>query len=98
MLKVLEEEKQAGLSERVYLRCALQILICKQLGFAGVDLSACHKPAEQALLESYIEQYRHLDLDALEKLWNELWQVHTGEEFQLELSYFSASAIIQTAL
>lgn len=89
MLKVLEEEKQAGLSERVYLRCALQILICKQLGFAGVDLSACHKPAEQALLESYIEQYRHLNLDALEKLWNELWQIHTGAEFQPDLSYFS---------
>jgi len=89
MLKVLEDEKLAGLSERVYLRCALQILICKQLGFAGVDLSACHKPEEQALLESYIEQYRHLDLNALEKLWNELWQIHTGNELQPELSSFS---------
>lgn len=90
MLNVLEEEKRAGLSERVYLRCALQILICKQLGFAGIDLSACHKPEEQALLESYVEQYRNLDLNALEKLWKALWRVESGKEFQPELSFFHA--------
>ena len=89
MLKVLADEKQAGLSERVYLRCALQILMCKQLGFAGVDLSACHKPEEQMLLESYIEQYRHLGLDALESLWMSLWKIKTGKEFIPELSSFS---------
>ncbi|RZG65738.1 methylenetetrahydrofolate reductase [Acinetobacter bouvetii] len=89
MLNVLEEEQQAGLSERVYLRCALQILICKQLGFAGIDLSACHKPEEQALLESYVEQYHDLDLNALEKLWKALWRVESGKEFQPALSCFS---------
>jgi methylenetetrahydrofolate reductase (NADPH) len=89
MLKVLAAEKQAGLSERVYLRCALQILICKQLGFAGVDISACHKPEEQVLLESYIDQYRHLDLTALETLWAKLWDMQTGREFQPELRSFS---------
>ncbi|MBQ0140657.1 MAG: methylenetetrahydrofolate reductase C-terminal domain-containing protein [Kurthia sp.] len=89
MMKVLAEEKQAGLSDHVYLRCALQILICKSLGFAGVHLSACHKPEEQMLLESYIEQYQHLDLNALEALWSSLWQVKTGKEFMPELPYYS---------
>ena len=89
MLKVLENEKLAGFTDRVYLRCALQILICKYLGFAGIHLSACHKPEEQMLLESYVEEYRHLELDALELLWNTLWQVKTGKEFMPELPYFS---------
>ncbi|ATO18438.1 methylenetetrahydrofolate reductase [Acinetobacter sp. LoGeW2-3] len=89
MLKVLADEKQVGLSDRVYLRCALQILIFKHLGFAGVHLSACHKREEQMLLESYIEQYQHLDLVALEALWNSLWQVKTGKEFVPELPYYS---------
>ncbi|WP_407303878.1 methylenetetrahydrofolate reductase C-terminal domain-containing protein [Acinetobacter sp.] len=89
MLQVLADEKQAGLDERVYLRCALQMLICKHLGFAGIHLSACHKPEEQILLESYIEQFRHLALDELESLWNSLWQVKTGKEFVPELSYYS---------
>ena len=89
MLKVLENEKLAGFTDRVYLRCALQILMCKYLGFAGIHLSACHKPEEQILLESYVEEYRHLELDALELLWNSLWQVKTGKEFMPELPYFS---------
>ena len=89
MLQVLTDEKQTGLNEQVYLRCALQILMCKHLGFAGIHLSACHKPEEQMLLESYIEQYRHLTLDELESLWNSLWQVKTGKEFVPELLYYS---------
>jgi len=89
MLKVLEQEKQLGQTDQVYMRCALQILICKHLGYAGIHLSACHKPQEQMLLESYIEQYRHFELDALEQLWNSLWQVKTGKEFMPELTSFS---------
>lgn len=71
------------------MRCALQILICKHLGFAGIHLSACHKPEEQMLLESYIEQYRHLELKVLEELWNSLWQVTSGKEFSPEIARFS---------
>ncbi|WP_336015643.1 methylenetetrahydrofolate reductase C-terminal domain-containing protein [Acinetobacter pittii] len=89
MLKVLADEKQAGHTDRVYLRCALQILICKHVGFSGIHLSACHKPEEQMLLESYIEQYRHLELKALEELWNSLWQVTSGKVFSPEISRFS---------
>ncbi|MDY6450445.1 methylenetetrahydrofolate reductase C-terminal domain-containing protein [Acinetobacter faecalis] len=89
MLKVLENEKQQGLSNNAYMRCALQILICKKIGFAGVHLSACHKPEEQILLEQYIDEYRNLELSELELLWNELWQIKTGDEFKPELACFS---------
>ncbi len=89
MLKVLEEEKQLGLTDQVYARCALQILICKHLGYAGVHLSACHQAREQQLLEFYIEQYRNLDLEASLLLWNSLWKVSTGQEFYPELAHYS---------
>ncbi|MDQ8952349.1 methylenetetrahydrofolate reductase C-terminal domain-containing protein [Acinetobacter rudis] len=82
MIKLLEQEKAAGLSERVYARCALQILICQHLGFAGVHLSACHKPEEQQLLQSYIEQYRNLDLASCQQMWHTLWQDQAGERFR----------------
>ncbi len=81
MLQVLQQEKEQGLSDRVYVRCALQILMCRHLGFAGVHLSACHQPEEQSLLECYIEEYRHLSFAECERLWNTLWQVQTGTEF-----------------
>ncbi|CAM3016832.1 methylenetetrahydrofolate reductase C-terminal domain-containing protein [Acinetobacter celticus] len=89
MLNVLAEEKETGFTERVYLRCALQILICKQLGFAGIHLSACHKAEEQMRLERYLEEYGHLELDALELLWNSFWQVKTGKEFMPTLTSYS---------
>ena len=89
MLQVLADEKSKGLTDRAYLRCALQILMCQHLGFVGIHLSACHKPEEQKLLESYIEQYRHLALDELESLWNSLWQVKSGKEFVPELADYS---------
>lgn len=89
MLKVLTQEKQNSLKENPYKRCAIQILMCKHLGFAGVHLSACHKLEEQKLLEKYIEQYRHYDLEELEARWNSLWQVKTGNELVPELAYYS---------
>lgn len=89
LLNVLEREKQLGLSDRVYMRCALQVLICQRLGFAGIHLSACHKPEEQRLLEGYIEQYKSFELDALERLWYSLWQVEDAKAFMPTLSNFS---------
>lgn len=41
------------------------------------------------LLESYVEQYRHLELNVLEELWNSLWQVTSGKEFSPEITRFS---------
>jgi methylenetetrahydrofolate reductase (NADPH) len=68
-------------------------LICKHLGFAKIHLSACHKPEEQMLLESYIEQYRHLELKALEELWNSLWQNHVRQSFSPEIARFSSANV-----
>ena len=90
MLKVLQEEKTLGLTEPVYQRCALQILLCQHLGFAGVHLSACHQAEEQLRLQRYIETYRALDFDACLSLWNDLWQVQTGKEFHPELRSYSS--------
>ena len=92
MIHVLEQEKQFGLSERVYQRCALQILIYQQLGLAGVHLSGCHQPKDQKRLENYIKQYQHLDLNQLESLWKESWQIQTGNEFIPQLNHYSYPA------
>lgn len=89
MLDVLTQEKQQGLNDQVYLRCALQILMCKHLGFAGVHLSSCHKPEEQQLLEGYLEEYRHLDFEVCKALWESLWGVKTGKELQAQPEHYS---------
>lgn len=92
ILHVLEHEKQQRLSECVYIRCALQVLICQHLGFAGIHLSACYKREEQQILERYINEYRHLNLLECEALWYELWGAKTGKEFLPTLRYFSKPA------
>lgn len=84
LINVLLQEKKEGKEHRVYKRCALQILLCKHLGFSGIHLSACHKPEEQNLLEKYIEEYRNLDLPSCMSLWNRLWNIQTGIEFTPE--------------
>lgn len=86
LVKVLQQEKKAGNEHRVYQRCALQILLCKHLGFSGIHLSACHKPEEQDLLEKYIEEYRNLDLPSCMSLWNTLWNTQTGKEFAPDIN------------
>ena len=91
MLNVLEQEKQQGKTNHIYLRCALQILICQHLGFGGVHLSACYKPEDQMLLAKYIEKYRHLSLVECESLWNDHWQIKTGKEFHPVLENDSIS-------
>lgn len=87
MLRVLAQEKQNGLAANAYKRCAIQILMCKLLGFNGVHLSACEKSEEQKILQNYIEQYQHDDLEELEARWKSLWQIKTGNEFVPELTY-----------
>ncbi|WP_353173577.1 methylenetetrahydrofolate reductase C-terminal domain-containing protein [Acinetobacter rudis] len=89
MVEVLEQEKSLGLTERVYERCAIQILIYQHLGFAGVHLSACHKPEEQQLLQSYIERYRHLDLADCEQMWHDLWEDQSDEVFRPNVNTYS---------
>ena len=89
MLNVLKQEKDANITENIYSRCALQILICQHLGFAGVHLSACHQQTEQKKLEQYIEKYRLLNLAECEALWNKLWQIQKGDEFQPQVEQYS---------
>ena len=89
MLKLLESEQQQGLTDRIYMRCALQLLICQHLGFAGVHLSACHQPAEQQVLEAYIQQCQHLSLAECEALWHELWDIKTGDELRPKVPVFA---------
>ena len=92
MLHVLKQEKQSGLLDRAYIRCAIQILWCRKMGLAGIHLSACHKAHEQSTLEQYILQYQHLDIEQLEALWADLWHIATGREFTPELSHYSYPA------
>ncbi|AXY56787.1 methylenetetrahydrofolate reductase [Acinetobacter chinensis] len=92
MLNILEREKQQGLTERVYIRCALQILICQHLGLAGIHLSACYKKEEQEVLTRHIDQYRDLSLVECEYLWNSLWEIKTGKELIPVLRYYSKPA------
>ncbi len=82
MLQMLEQEQEQGKQEQVYQRCALQILICQHLGLAGVHLTTCQQPSEQALLEKHIKQYQDLDLVACEQLWYQLWACESDALFQ----------------
>lgn len=82
VLEVLKYEKTNQQLHHVYMRCALQVLICQHLGFAGVHLSACHKQEEQDKLTEYLEQYRHLTLQQCEALWYELWKVTDDRPLQ----------------
>ena len=81
MLNVLAYEKEAGIKNQAYLRCALQILIYKNMGYAGIHLSGCHSLDEQIILENYIQENQHLSLKELEDYWYSLWQVKSGETF-----------------
>jgi len=92
IVDVLEREYAADpvqAEANVYARCALQILICKHLGYVGVHLSACHKPQEQQKLEQCLKQFENWSLEACEKAWKDLWQMDSGRELKPELSTFS---------
>lgn len=87
IVDVLEREYQADplLAEaNVYARCALQILICKQLGYVGVHLSACHQPKQQQKLERSLEQYQNLSLEECIKAWQQLWHTDSATALQPE--------------
>lgn len=91
VVKVLEQEYQVDpvqAEKNVYARCALQILICKHLGYNGVHLSSCHKVKEQAQLEQALQQYQNLSLTECEQLWYQLWQTTTNVVFQPQVKMF----------
>ncbi|TCB79624.1 methylenetetrahydrofolate reductase C-terminal domain-containing protein [Acinetobacter sp. ANC 4173] len=85
LLQLLKQEQvvDAALAEQnVYARCALQILICRYWGFAGVHLSACHKPEEQQKLEQALNRFRDLSFDQCMLIWSELHQLKSGDELK----------------
>ena len=87
MLNFLENEQQFNAvqaEQNVYARCALQILICRHLGYAGIHLSACHKPEEQEKLQQAIVKYAGLSLAECRLRWDELWQTISTLDFQPE--------------
>ncbi|WP_171257921.1 methylenetetrahydrofolate reductase C-terminal domain-containing protein [Acinetobacter gyllenbergii] len=91
LIHVLEQEYQADpiLAEKnVYARCALQILICQHLGYAGIHLSACHKQDEQQKLVQALKQYQTLSLRQCEVAWNTLWQAEIESLFKPEVKVF----------
>ncbi|WP_171526096.1 methylenetetrahydrofolate reductase C-terminal domain-containing protein [Acinetobacter sp. Tr-809] len=92
ILHVLEEEYQVDpiqAEKNVYARCALQILICQHLGYAGIHLSACYKQNEQQQLEQALLDYRAFSLQECEMAWNALWKAETGSLFQPEVETFA---------
>lgn len=92
LLKVLEQEYRSDpvqAEKNVYARCALQILICQYLGYAGVHLSACYKPSEQEQLEQALQFYQTFSLAECEVAWNALWFAETAEVFQPKIITFA---------
>lgn len=101
VLQLLEQEhvQDKHLAEcNVYERCALQILICRHLGFAGVHLSACHKADEQQKMTDALFRLQGLSLNECEQRWQALWQLETGTELQLEVNSMNHSAPISQIL
>lgn len=101
ILQLLEHESQINVQwaeQRVYARCALQILICQSMGYAGVHLSACHKPDEQLKLEKALKEFKDFSLSECMQLWNELWQIETGNELKPQTARFSKSISFEQKL
>lgn len=85
MLSFLQQEQLADAQQaekNVYARCALQILMCQKMGYAGVHLSACHKAQEQKKLALALAEYAKLSLQECQNLWTTLWQSNSVEDFQ----------------
>ncbi|AOA57590.1 methylenetetrahydrofolate reductase C-terminal domain-containing protein [Acinetobacter larvae] len=92
ILDFLAQEKALGYSERVYMRCALQILICKAWGLAGVHLSACHTAKEQQILAHYLDCYRSMPLSECLALWYALWQIPNDRLLQPKVPCYARPA------
>ena len=85
VLNFLQQEQQTDViqaEQNVYDRCALQILMCQQLGYAGVHLSACHKAEEQEKLQKAILQFATLTFEQCLAKWKMLWRSSVEVNFQ----------------
>lgn len=85
LLQLLKHEQSIDAiiaEQNVYARCALQILICRYWGFAGVHLSACHKAEEQKKLEQALERFQDFSFERCIQIWSELHQLKSGDELK----------------
>jgi methylenetetrahydrofolate reductase (NADPH) len=89
LIDLLRREKAISpelAAQNVYARCALQILICQHLGFAGVHLSACHKSDEQEALAKVLKEFQNLTLEQCVQKWAELHHIEQGDELKPQLA------------
>ncbi|WP_374251939.1 methylenetetrahydrofolate reductase C-terminal domain-containing protein [Acinetobacter brisouii] len=85
-LKAELQENAAWAEQRVYARAALQIWIYRHWGLAGIHVSGCQNPEQQALLEQALAQYETWTLEQCLAEWNHLCKIVRGDEMQPDLS------------
>lgn len=101
LLQLLKQEQESNLvdaEQNVYARCALQILICRHWGFAGVHLSACHKGEEQRKLEGALERFKNFSLEQCLHEWKILNCLITGDELKPKVEVFKKSVSSEQVL
>ena len=101
LLQLLKQEQASNLAvteQNVYARCALQILICRHWGYAGVHLSACHKIEEQRKLEGALERFKNFSLGQCLHEWKILNCLITGDELKPKVERFKKSVSSEQVL
>ena len=101
LLQFLKQEQEADhlvAEQNVYARCALQILICRHWGFAGVHLSACHKPDEQAKLEEALAKLERYSLEQCLHEWKILNHLKSGDELKPKVETFKKEVSAEQVL
>ena len=101
LLELLKQEQESNLTvteQNVYARCALQILICRHWGYAGVHLSACHKDEEQRKLEGALERFKNFSLEQCLHEWKILNCLISGDELMPKVEVFKKSVSSEQVL
>lgn len=96
IVSTLKKEVEVSLEDaeaHVYERCALQILICQYLGYAGVHLSACHQMKSLKKLEHALLFYQHFSLEQCYQAWNRLWNITTLEQLKPNLTNVQSTTL-----
>ncbi len=101
LLQILKQEQESNLvvaEQNVYVRCALQILICRHWGFAGVHLSACHKGEEQRKLAGALERFKNFSLEQCLHEWKILNRLISGDELKPKVEVFKRTVSSEQVL
>ena len=87
-LQLLAAEQQQNATwaeQRVYARAALQILIYRHWGLAGIHVSGCQTAQQQNRLAQALIQYQSWTLEQCCSEWKHLCQIVRGDEMQPDL-------------